>query len=257
MSVHVVSSAVVASAGAGPLEGFKARRRLPDRKHLKMMTRDVRLGLAALGDAVRRAGSAWTEVAPERRGLFVGGTPAASDPAELSRALQAASVDGELDVAAFGDLGVPRVPPLWLIKGLSNNIGGFGAMYHDARGVNTNRCDGRAGGLAAVLDAVRALQEGRVDVAAAGGADSLVHAAEWLGQAVGEGGAFLVLRRGTEGPCLRGSLGFEPDGPGPMAIDYGAASGVIELVRRLQADERGFEVRCVDRAGPAASIQVR
>ncbi len=260
MNVAVYGIGLVASGAAGAIDDFKPRQRVPDRKHLKLMTRDVRLGIAAMGDAVRAA-PGWLDVPPERRGLFVGGTPAASDPAEIGPAMAASMGPDGLDVAAFGELGVPRVPPLWLVKGLSNNIGGFGSMYHDIRGHNTNRCDGRAGGLAAVLDGARAVAEGRVGMAVCGGADSLVHASSWLPLEVGEGAAFLVLGPEDAAPpnaprVVDGGMGFDVDGGARPSVDLGAATGVVELARRLLAGERGFAVHASDSMGPTAWVAI-
>lgn len=255
MRVRLTAAAYLASAGDGtPITDFKARSELPDRKHLKMMTRDVRLGIAAIGRALD-ARPGWDDTAPERRGLFVGAATAASDPRDLAPSLRAATQDGVFDVAAFGEVGIPRVPPLWLLEGLSNNIVGFATAYYDMRGINTNRCDGRIGGLAAVVDGARAIAEGRLDLAVAGGADSLIAASGWLGRPAGEGSGFVVMESGDgPGPAIVG-CGFSHGEPALHGPDYGAATGSIDLARWV-VDGGSGRLEITDEAGRIVWLEV-
>jgi len=245
-----VSARIVAWAMliGGEARAFDARARLPERKHLKLMRRSVRLGVgAALAALERRPG--WREVPPERRGLFVGARPEGSVD-DLREALQASAADGEVDAASFGRSGLHRVPPLWLVAGLSNNIVGYTTAYADLRGPVSNRCEGRVGGLAAVIEAARAVAEGRVDLAVAGGADDLCQAPPWLTHPTGEGAAFVVIERGVTGREVRDGAVVLGDVAGPEVDDppdLGAAHGVVRLVRALQ-DPQAATVRVHDRA---------
>lgn len=232
---------VVVTAWAGlwgeSAEAFHPRSELPERKHLKLMARGVRLGVAAVGRALA-ARPGWESIPPERRGLFVGSRPVGGAE-ELRHALQAATSEGILDEAAFGEVGVPLVPPLWLVKGLSNNIPGYACAYWDIRGDVANRCEGRVGGLSAVVEAARAVAEGRVDLAVAGGADCVLPRPPWATGPTGEGAGFVVLEPAGEGPELSGRIlaGDAADGPlGPLG-DLGAATGPVALVQALEAGE--------------------
>ncbi len=167
------------------------------RKHLKTMTRAVQLGVAAVAAALAEA-PGWQTIPPERRGLFVGASPQSGDAEDLASALKAA--DG--DPGKFARDGVPLIPPLWLVKGLSNNVLGYASAQHDLRGDNGNWCDGALGGAIALAQAVHAVAERRVDLAIAGGADSLVGAEAMVGGPCGEGAAFVVLMAGERGDAL-------------------------------------------------------
>jgi acetyl-CoA acetyltransferase len=190
-------------------------------------------------------------VPPERRGLFVGTRPEGALE-DLEEALRASCRGGLVDPGLFGRVGYPLVNPLWLVKGLSNNIVGYASAWWDVRGPVSNRCEGRASGLSAILEAGRAVGEGRVDLAIAGGADH----APW-----GAAAAFVILERGEEGVFL-GSSGFDPDvadGPFPDGLDLGAASGAVAWI------EQGFSGHAGDRASGlwvsvdarAGSVQIR
>lgn len=255
--VRITAIGLFARAGAGEIVDFDPRRQLPDRKHAKLMSRSVQLGVAAIREALANRPD-WEEIAPERRGLFVGTSPGAGEPDDLMPAL-AAGVDatGErFDLHVFGERGFPLVPPLWLVRGLTNNVVGFSSAYHEMRGPNATHCEGRASGLVAILDGARAVSEGRADLVVAGGTDSLIAAEAFWPSPVGEGAAFFVLE-GGEGPEPRIAGGAVAKAePEPFAVDRGAAEGAVDLAYRLRGGERRFSIRVVDASGVCASVEV-
>lgn len=208
--IGLLCGAGIGAAGAGPgvpgaVPGFRARDYVADRKSLKLMTTAVRLGVAAIQMALD-ADPDWTSVPPGRRGLFVGASPQPGDPDDLGPALQA-SLDstGAFDMPRFAEDGYPLIHPLWLVRGLSNNIIGFASAIHDLQGVNMNYCDGVSGGRTALREGVLAIAEGRADLVLAGGADVWTGAENLLeGAPCGDGAAFVLLRAG--GPCVRGDV---------------------------------------------------
>lgn len=243
--------------GAVAVEGFSPKSHLPEKKHAKLMSRSVQLGIAALKTAVEACGS-WSTVAPERRGLFAGASPGGGDTDELMPALEASRVGGAFDYRAFGERGIPLVPPLWLVRGLSNNVVGYGSAYFEIRGANATRCDGRHAGLAAVIDGVRAVAEGRADLAAAGASDSLTWAADVFPIGAAECGAMLLIEPAAKGSTpLTGDVGYAPGAPIALPdVEYGATTGLIELARRLLEGERGFDVEARDPGGGFARVRV-
>ena len=147
---------------------------------------------------------------PSRRALFVGASPLTGDPDDLQPALEVAMTDGEFSMSRFAEHGYPLIHPLWLLRGLSNNVLGFASAAFDLQGVNANYCDGARGGWTAIVEGARAVAEGRADLAIAGGADSFVGAeAFFAGRSCGEGAAFIV---------------FAPADPGapPLVLDQDA-----------------------------------
>lgn len=182
----------------GPVPGFRARAWIRDRKSLKLMTRSVQLGVAAVNAALADA-AGWDDTPPDRRGIFVGASPQPGDPDALRPALEAAAAeDGGFDLTRFATDGIPLIHPLWLVKGLSNNVIGFASAVNDLQGVNANWCDGADGGWTALVEGARAVTEGRADLVVIGGADALVDAEPLLGgRRCGEGAAFVVLGPGA------------------------------------------------------------
>ncbi len=210
------------------------------RKSLKTMTREVQLGVASVL-ACTRATPGWEAVPPERRGLFVGASPQQGDVEDLAAAIEAAGPVP--DLGAFAARGEPLVPPLWLVKGLSNNVLGYASALLDFRGDNGNWCDGRLGGVVALANAVHAVAEGRVDLAVAGGADVLVGADAIFGRACGEGSAFFALvpagPGAPDGWRIRAGV---PRAPGRQLgeVELGAAAVPVALAAAI-AGGRAFE----------------
>jgi 3-oxoacyl-[acyl-carrier-protein] synthase II len=219
------------SCAGGEVPGFRARDHIADRKSLKLMTRAVQLGISAVQLAVDNAGDL-LDVPPHRRGIYVGASPQPGDPDALRPALEAAmGVDG-FDMQRFARDGYPLIHPLWLVRGLSNNIIGFSAAIHDLQGVNANYCDGVSGGWNALREGALAVAEGRADWVVAGGADAWAAADGLLGeQACGDGAGFVVFRPGS--PDVTSLL---PTEGGELDMDdlgfLGAASGPVAFCRR-------------------------
>jgi len=208
--LHVIGVGLVCPAGIGvagaaggrpgSVDGFRPHAYVDDRKKLKLMGRAVQLGVAAIRLGLADAGG-WESVPPERRALYVGATPQAGDAEDLRPALEAASgLDGSFSLGAFAGRGYPLIHPLWLVKGLSNNILGFASAIHDFQGTNSNYCDDEEGGWTALVEGARAVGEGRADLVVAGGADALAEAEPLFGgRRCGEGAAFFVMRPARPG----------------------------------------------------------
>lgn len=234
-----------ATDAAGRVPGFDPLHHGVPRKHLKTMTRAVQLGVAAVYAALEDWPE-WRAVPPERRGLYVGASPQSGDADDLSAAI--AAIGPRFDLRAFADRAVPLIPPLWLVKGLSNNILGYASAQFDMRGDNGNWCDGRRGGSVALCNAVHAVAEGRVDLAVAGGADALAGAEAMLGRPCADGASFVVLVAGDVGTA-RVQAGIpDEDGAEDLFGELGAAAVPVGLARRWLAglrDVRAGGIRVV------------
>lgn len=218
----------------GQVPGFRPVAYIDDRKKLKLMGRSVQLGVAAARLSLAET-PGWESIHPERRGMMVGSTPQAGDPEDLRPALEAACDSaGTFDIGRFASVGYPLIHPLWLVKGLSNNILGFASAIHDLQGYNMSYCDDVEGGWNALVEGANAVAEGRADLVLAGGADALVEAEPLLGgRRCGEGAAFVVFRPAEPGePPLR--LDRESLSTDEHALGYlGAATWPIALARHL------------------------
>ena len=98
----------------GIVPNFKARSMVPDRKSLKLMTQAVRLGVACIADVVGKV-EKWSSIEPTRRGIYVGASPQVGRHDDLSDAIEIAHQSGSFSIQDFGEFGVERIHPLWLV----------------------------------------------------------------------------------------------------------------------------------------------
>jgi len=206
----------------GEVPFWKPRVHLPDRKAIKLMTPRVQFGVAAALEAWG-AGAAEDETitfepSPARRGMYTGCGVPVDEEWTFREAVETSIVDEQFDMQRFGEQGQDLLNPLWLVKSLTNNVLAFAAKQLDMQGPNDNFEAGAAGPLMAVGSAARAVGTDRLQMALAGGADSLVTVEALLHFArhgllqgdrrvvPSQGAAFVKLEPGDRGEF--GVLGF-------------------------------------------------
>ena len=248
---------------AAMVSGFKARDWVANRKNLKLMTPATRFGMAAVKRAFI-ASALEGQVDAERFGIFVGAGTALGESEDLRPALEKSTGPDGFDASTFGSEGMHVINPLWLLKGLSNNILGFATADLDARGINQNYCNSPVGGMQAIGEGAWALLEGKADAIIAGGADSAVNAthltgfgrlemlspsgnvqpfgAHHDGFAPGEGGAFFTMER-PETAAARGAPVLA------RIVGYGNAGGAHALTTGVPESIASASRHAMERAG--------
>lgn len=240
LGIGLLCPAGIGGAGAGParsgaVPGFKPQAYVGNRKNIKLMARSVQLGIAAVSMAVEGF-PALADIPPHRRAFYTGSNPLAGDFDDLRPALEAStSASGELDLGRFARKGIPLIHPLWLVKGLSNNVLGFASAQHDFQGANANYCHDEASGLVALWEAAWAVRSGAADIALAGSADCVLGAEAFFpGRSLGEGAAFFLLAPATVPARWRMRLesGASPDPLDEEGLGWlGVAGPTIHLAR--------------------------
>jgi hypothetical protein len=265
---------------------------VPDRKSLKLMFPRVQLGVAAAIEAWTRAGGSvhadprdervasdedapldhlreavargtiepWErdridEVPAHRRGMVTACGLTVDEDWTFREAIdRCLRPDGTLDMARFGVEGQDLLNPLWLVKGLSNNVLAFASRYLDVTGWNDNLEAGPAGGLLALHMAAAAVADGTVDLALAGASDTLVTVEDMLGlarqdafsppgfaPAQGAGFALLVPAREPGVRVLGSAIGL---GAGGTGAGPGLARGTRDRLAEV-SDEARRRAGCV------------
>jgi 3-oxoacyl-(acyl-carrier-protein) synthase len=146
---------------------------LSDRKVFKVVShRDV-LGLVAFETCVKNSGIARADLNPDRVGMYVGAPPSSViDTHNYDAAVAPCSnAYGELDARKFGET-FRAAPPTTLLNGLPNNVLCYGSKTLDARGPNSNYTALDISAHLAMIQAMRALKVGRLDMAMVGGYSS-------------------------------------------------------------------------------------
>ncbi len=238
---------------AGCAVGFQAKDVLPKhyRKAVKVMARDIELAVGAAMDAVAGAGlvtRASLDAAgdegvalsypPDRVGASIGAGLIATEVDELAPAF-AASVEedapGEFSLRKWGEVGISRLQPLWLLKYLPNMLACHVTIVHGAEGPSNTLTVGEASGLLSIGESSRIIERGDVDCAFAGGAECKVTPMGFLRtQLAGR----LARTRDAQGAAIddggRIVRPFDPDAPGTI-IGEGGGILIVESLDTAQA----------------------
>ena len=244
-----------------------------EKKSLKVMSRDIQLGVSAASLAMADAGLQRGSVAPERLGVEFGAGRISTTPQEVAEAVNCCSKAGEsFQYTRWGEDSMGKITPLWLLRQLPNMPACHVSIEHDARGPNNTITSRESSALLALAEAVRVIERGAADCMIVGACGSNVHPVDIAklslyerlsrrdddpnracrpfdfnrdGTIVGEGAAVFIvesyshaLQRGANiyGEIL--GVGAGCDGRG-----YSNGAGGTGLVRAIQAAMRQSEIQ--------------
>jgi 3-oxoacyl-[acyl-carrier-protein] synthase II len=226
----------------GPLEKEQKK---AIRKALKVMCRESQMGVASAQLALADAGIGPGNVDPQRAGISFGTDYMLSVPEEFTEGiLQCLDQQGRFQFSRWGTDGMPKMPPLWLLKYLPNMPASHLAIFNDFRGPNNSMTLREAAANAAVAEARQIILRGSADVMLAGATGTRVHTMKMLHAAQQE-----ELASGNGDPA-RASRPFDRDRTG-MVLGEGA--GTIVLEEFAAAEARGAKIYAEVVAGTSAA----
>ena len=153
---------------------------LPSRKLLKVMSRDIQLGVAASRLAIDDAGLARGELDPERVGVSFGAGRISSLPEDLAAATGFVDPEAEADAdeainwTRWGEDSLGRIAPMWLLRRLPNMSACHVSIGLDARGPNNTITSRDTSALLALAEGVRVIERGAADCMVVGASGSLL-----------------------------------------------------------------------------------
>ena len=228
---------------------FKPRDYIPKqhRKSLKVMSWDVKLGVAAAMSAVEDSQIIveGKRVDPARLGISFGAGNMMSDPDEIAGSFAAATVKGsEVDLEAFGPAAMQGFFPLWLLKYLPNMPACHISIFCDAQGPSNSVTTGDAASVQALGEGCRAIERGAADVMICGGVDAKIHPVSLarymlLGTATTRDAKAEELSR----PFEKSRDGFVP-GEGAGAVVIEALEHAKTRGAKIHAEVTGFGGGC-------------
>ncbi|QDT13831.1 beta-ketoacyl synthase N-terminal-like domain-containing protein [Stieleria marina] len=140
------------------------------RKSLKMMNRETQLGVAAAQHAITESGLLDAGYEPDRVGVCFG-----AGNVEIRRSDFQAGVDAcqdlmqQFDPAVWGQLGIPHIDPLWILRVLPNMPACHTAIANNLRGPNNTITQARVATNMAFAEARNAILDGDADAMVVGG----------------------------------------------------------------------------------------
>jgi 3-oxoacyl-[acyl-carrier-protein] synthase II len=222
---------------AGEIRGFDPREYIDkkERKSLKVMSRTIKLAVAASQLALQDSGVDKSRLDPTRFGVEFGAGLIASELEELGPPSQVSSncQPGPIDLEKWGTRGLASMPPLWMLKYLPNMLACHVSILHNAQGPNNTITENEVAGLLALGEAFRILVRDQADFFLVGGADSKLNPLSMVRHSL-----FLPLSRRNDSPASA-CRPFDSQRDG---IVLGEGSGVLAVEDLNHARQRGARI---------------
>ncbi len=204
------------------------------RKGLKVMCREIQMGVAASQLALQDAGLSPESIDQDRTGVVFGSDYIMTMPAEFEAGIRNcfAKPDG-FRFDQWADQGLTKVTPLWLLKYLPNMPACHVAIYNDLRGPNNSITVREASSNLALAEAYCTIQRGHADTILSGATGSRVHPIRTLHVALQEE---LAIENGNPAKLSRPFDGHRTG----MVVGEGAAALIMEEYESAKA--RGANV---------------
>lgn len=210
----------------GPLEKTLQR---SIKKGLKLMCREIEMGVAAAQLALSHAGHKGGTFDPERTGCVYGCDYIMTMPQEYAEGVSLCLDSGhKFDFSRWGEHGLHKVTPLWLLKYLPNMPGSHIAIYNELRGPSNSITMREASGNLAIGEAAATIARGAADIMLAGATGTRVHPVRTVHVLVQE-----EIAGGDIEP-ERASRPFDLHRRG-MVLGEGAGAVVLEELKTAQA----------------------
>jgi 3-oxoacyl-[acyl-carrier-protein] synthase II len=215
----------------GPVDNLLKR---AIKKNMKVMCREIEMGVAASQKALLHSGVALGSHDPDRIGVLFGCDYILTRPEEYSDGAENCRDEShEFHIDRWPTDGLPKVNPLWLLKYLPNMPNSHVAIYNDFRGPNNSLTVREASMSLAVAEAADIIRRGQADVMVVGATGTRIHPLRTTH-------AVLVddLAKDTDDPATM-SRPFDATSDG-MVLGEGA--GAVILESHAHAVARGAKV---------------
>lgn len=215
----------------GPLEKDQQR---AIKKALKLMCRDIQMGVAAAQLAIAHAGLKPDNIDRDRTGVVYGCDFIVTRPEEFSDGInKCRDAAGAFHFDLWATNGIKQVDPLWLLKYLPNMPNSHIAIYNDYRGPNNAITMREASSHLALAEAFVTINRGHADVLVSGATGTRVHPLRTIHAvsqeqvAAGEGDPAKVSR---------------PFDAGRSGMVLGEGAGAMILEELTHAEARGAKI---------------
>ena len=204
------------------------------RKGLKVMCREIQMGVAAAQLALLDARWTTENLNPERTGVVFGSDHITTLPEEFAEGIRVCADDeGQFQYDQWPTAGMPKLTPLWLLKYLPNMPASHIAIYNDLRGPNNSLTCREASSNLAIAEARNTIMRGNADCIVAGATGSSIHPLKTLHVVMQT-----ELANGDQDPD-KASRPFDSDRTG-MVLGEGA--GAVMLEEMKSAEARGARI---------------
>ena len=199
------------------------------RKALKVMCRETMMGVAVAQAALQDASLATGDVPPERSGCVYGSDYMLTMPDDFVAGISTCEDGaGQFEYQRWGQEGMPKVTPLWLLRYLPNMPASHIAIYNDLRGPNNSLTLREAASNVAIGEAAFTIARNHADMMIAGATGTRLHPMNAIHAMQQE-----QIASPTVEPA-QASRPFDRDRTG-MVLGEGAGALVLEELSSAQA----------------------
>ncbi|MBX3418644.1 MAG: beta-ketoacyl-[acyl-carrier-protein] synthase family protein [Pirellulaceae bacterium] len=203
------------------------------KKGLKLMCREIEMGVAAAQLAIQNAGWTAETYPPDRIGTMFGCDYIASEPDEFLQGIKACITEDGFMFDRWGSHGMQQIEPLWLLKYLPNMPASHIAIYNDFRGPSNSVTLREASSNLTIAESVTTIRRNIADAIIVGATGTRIQSLRTIHVALQEKLAPKGIDPG------KASRPFDRDRQG-MVI--GEGSGVLILEELEHAKARGATI---------------
>lgn len=203
------------------------------RKGLKLMSREIQIGVASAQRALHDAGVSAGTLNPERTGVSFASDYIITTPDEVAAGMTSCTQDGKFDFSRWAQEGLPKMTPVWQLKFLPNMPASHICIFNQFRGP-CNAITGREASIGmAVGEAVEVIRAGKSDVMLVGATGSRLH-------------PFKLIHALFQGDVANADISPEavsrPFDPGRCGMVLGEGAGALLLEDEEHALRRGARI---------------
>lgn len=157
----------------GNVKDFEPKQYIKDRKSIRMLTRQAKLGIASATLAVTDSAidPAVLVNNGEQHGIIYGAFMSQGIINAAAPYLASLDANGEIDYQALGQHGYRQFPPLWILPRLPNTTGGQISIQYGLKGISYSVINGPSGGAIAMGEAYQSILDGRSERVLAGASE--------------------------------------------------------------------------------------
>lgn len=204
----------------GEVNDYEAKQYVKPRKSLKVMCKEIRMGVGSASMAMAQAGLEKGAGNRDRFGVVFGAEMHYGDTEDTIDVCSECNDNGRFVMERWGHSAMNKIFPLWMLEYLPNMSACHMAIAHEAYGPNNSIGSGDASGLIALAEAANTITRGHTDVMLAGGTGSRINMTTLLFR-----GFSNLSHRNTEPAGASRPFELQRDG---MVNGEGAATVIME-----------------------------
>jgi|LakMenEpi03Aug12_release.lakeMendotaPanAssembly.Ray.scaffolds.fasta_scaffold24329_4 3-oxoacyl-[acyl-carrier-protein] synthase II len=203
------------------------------KKGLKLMCREIQMGVAAAQTAIHQSGLAAAGYDGARVGTMFGSDYIISEPGEFAAGVAKCSPGGKFQFNLWGEQGTPQVEPLWLLKYLPNMPASHVAIFNDFRGPSNSVTLREASSNLSVAESVTTMRRHAADAIVVGSTGSRIQTLRTI---------HVVLQEQCAPRGVPAEQASRPFDAGRKGMVVGEGAGVLVLEDADAAAKRGAKV---------------